>query len=110
MLCARSSVNNIVDSLKFHSATVFWVKKMMKEGKLIKCAKPTGRKCASRMEDATKAIIKSLKEELTKSMRSFAKEHFLVPATVSKIERGQVKVQGHYKKNLCCQKRLGLSD
>ena len=85
ILHARSSVNSIIDSLRVHCATVFWVKKMMKERKSIKCTKLTGRKCASRTEDATKAIIKSLKKDPTKSMRFLAKEHFLAPATVPKI-------------------------
>ena len=56
MLRAESSDNSIVNSLRVHCATVFGVKKMMKEGKSIKCAKPTRRKCASRMEDVAKAI------------------------------------------------------
>ena len=84
MLRAGSSANGIVDSLGVHRATVFRVKKM-KEGKSIECAKPTGRKRASRTENAAKAIIKSLKEDQTKSMRSLVKEHFLALATALKI-------------------------
>ena len=85
MLCGRPSVNGIVNSFEVHRATVFQVKKIMKEGKSIKCTKPTERKCASRTEDASKAISKSSKEDPAKSMCSLAKEHFLVSATVSKI-------------------------
>ena len=93
MLYAGSSVNGIVDSLRVHHATVFWVKKM-KEGKLIECTKPTRRKCALRMEDTTKVIIKSLKENPTKFMHSLVKEHFLAPTTVSKIMK---KARGKFK-------------
>ena len=79
MLCGRPSVNGIVNSFEVHHATVFQVKKIMKEGKSIKCTKPTEKKCASRTEDASKAISKSSKEDPAKSMCS------LVSATVSKI-------------------------
>ena len=110
MLCAESSVNDIVDSLRVHCATVFWVKKMMKEGKSIECTKPTGRKRVLRMEDIAKVIIKSLKEDPTKSMHSLAKEHFLAPVTMSKImKEAGGKSKTIIKKPLLL-KRPGLSN
>ena len=85
MLHAGSSFNGIIDRFRVHCVTVFLVKKMMKKGKSIECAMPTRRKHALRTEDTAKAIIKLLKEDPTKSMRSLAKKHFLALATVLKI-------------------------
>ena len=105
MLCAISSVNNIIDSLGVHHETVFWVKRMMKEGKLIKCTKPTRRKCTSRTEDTTKVIIKLLKEDPTKFMHSLVKKHFLAPMTMLKIVEEAGGKSKAIVKGFCCWKR-----
>ena len=81
---------------------------MMKEGKSIEFAKPTRRKHTQRTENAAKMINNLLKEDPTKSMDIFAKEHFLGPVTVSKIvKEARGKVQGHRKKASVVEKDPG---
>ena len=97
MLCTRSSVNSIVDSLRVYHATIFQVKKMMKEGKSIKCV--------LRMED----IAKALKEDLKKSRRSLAKEYFLAPTTMPKIvKEARGKSKAIVKKPLLLEKTRAI--
>ena len=92
-----------VNSLRVHCATVFWVKMMIKEGKSIECAKPTRRKHASRTENTAKAIIKSLKKDLTNSMCSLA------PATVLKImKEARGKSKAIVKKPLLSEKTWAI--
>ena len=96
MLCTRSSVNSIVDSLRVYHATVFQVKKMM-EGKSIKCV--------LRMED----IAKALKEDLKKSRCSLAKEYFLAPTTMPKIVKdARGKSKAIVKKPLLLEKTWAI--